>query len=82
MHARFVRHSEFMRHSGLQFGGRPIKSRTHEHAGLSPFTWQKALGPQGEGSHGSFGGKRSLGSESEKKYYRTNGDSLKYLYIK
>jgi len=39
-------------HSGLQFGGEPIKSGKQEHEGDCPLTWHCELGPHGEGTHG------------------------------
>jgi hypothetical protein len=33
-----------------------VKSGRQEHDGLSPATWQAALGPHGEGWHGFVGG--------------------------
>jgi len=54
-------------HSGLQFGGDPVKSGRQEHDGLSPATWHAALGPHGEGWHG-FVGAASGGGAANKKY--------------
>jgi len=39
-------------HSGLQFGGDPMKLGRHEHDGDSPWTLHWELGPQGEGIQG------------------------------
>lgn len=49
-------HSPLLTHSGLQFGGDPVKSGRQEHDGLSLATWHAELGPHGEGSHGFEGG--------------------------
>lgn len=46
-------------HSGLQFGGRPIKFCTQEQAGVFPITLHKELGPQGDGTQGFAGGSGS-----------------------
>ena len=56
MQAKCEEHSSFTTHSGRQFGGDPTYSGRQEHDGMSPFTWQIALGPQGEGRHGLVGG--------------------------
>lgn len=44
--------SELSTHSGLQFGGRPIKFNRQEHAGWEPITLHWELDPQGLGEHG------------------------------
>lgn len=66
MHARGLLHSELITHSGLQFGGTPIKSGKQEHEGVSPIIWQTELGPHGDGwQDGGFGVE---GSTSTAKY--------------
>lgn len=42
-------------HSGLQFGGDPIKVGKHEQDGDSPITLHCAFGPQGDGWQGFIG---------------------------
>lgn len=56
IHAKWDEQSSFTTHSGRQFGGDPTYSGTQEHDGISPFTWQIAFGPHGEGTHGLEGG--------------------------
>lgn len=41
-----------MTHSGLQFGGRPMKFGRQEQAGTFPSTLQCEWGPQGDGIQG------------------------------
>lgn len=47
-------HSEFMVHSGLQFGGCPIYVSKHVHAGVLPMFLHCEKRPQGDGTQGSF----------------------------
>lgn len=54
--AKWLEHSEFVIHSGLQFGGLPIISGRHEQEAWSPTTRHWAFDPQGDGWHGSEGG--------------------------
>lgn len=50
-------------HSGLQFGGRPMKFGKHEQAGELPTTRHWEFGPQGEGTQGlPLGGCWTVGS--------------------
>lgn len=49
MQARLEAHSLLDTHSGLQFGGDPIKSGRHEQDGDSPTARHSAFGPQGDG---------------------------------
>lgn len=55
IHARFAGHSEFIEHSGRQFGGDPINVGKHEHAGLSLITLHSEFCPHGDGLHGLMG---------------------------
>lgn len=48
-HVMSMGHSWLTRHSGLQFGGLPIKLLWHEHTGLPIFIWQTECGPHGLG---------------------------------
>jgi len=50
--AKLYEHSLLVIHSGLQFGGDPIKLGRHEHDGDSPWTLHWELGPQGDGMQG------------------------------
>jgi len=52
LHAKWYGHSPLLMHSGLQFGGEPIKSGKQEHDGCCPFTWHCEFGPHGDGTHG------------------------------
>lgn len=52
MHAKWFAHSLLAIHSGLQFGGEPIKSIRQEQDGLSLTTLHSAFGPQGDGWQG------------------------------
>lgn len=52
-HARFDPHSEFTKHSGLQFGGVPINWGKQEQMAWPLLSAHWLLGPQGEGWHGS-----------------------------
>lgn len=45
-------HSELTIHSGLQFGGDPMKFVKHEHTGWLFTSLQTAFNPQGDGLHG------------------------------
>lgn len=51
-HARFVGHSAFTTHSGLQFGGDPWYSGRHEHTAFPFLSMHLLFGPQGDGVHG------------------------------
>lgn len=53
-HARCPGHSALLVHSGRQLGGRPMYEGRQEHVGVLPLERQTALGPQGEGTHGSW----------------------------
>lgn len=46
IHARFESHSEFITHSGLQFGGVPINSDKQEQTAWSLMFWHLLFGPQ------------------------------------
>lgn len=79
MQAKLLRHSGLIVHSGLQFGGIPIKPSTHEHAGLSPRNWHIEFGPHGDGTHGLIG---TLGSSAKlKKHYITFINFLNCNYV-
>jgi hypothetical protein len=65
MHARWLAHSPLLTHSGLQFGGDPVKAGRHEQDGLSPATWHAAFGPHGEGWHGFVGGASEGGAANK-----------------
>lgn len=52
MQARLLSHSLLLTHSGLQFGGVPIKLERHEHEGEFPTILHKLLNPQGDGLQG------------------------------
>lgn len=57
IHALSLWQSEWIVHSGRQFGGLPMKFGWHEQDGTLPIFLHSALGPQGDGIHGSkFGG--------------------------
>lgn len=56
IHAKLLGHSEFIVHSGLQFGGFPKNCGKHEHDGEPPMFLHCALGPQGDGTQGSLTG--------------------------
>lgn len=55
IHAKLLRHSLLLIHSGLQLGGEPIYSGRHAQEGASFITWHTALAPQGDGWHGFSG---------------------------
>lgn len=55
--AKLLEHSELIVHSGLQFGGLPIKVSKQEQDGKSPILRHCEFGPQGDGTHGLDGGK-------------------------
>lgn len=55
MHAKLFGHSLLLTHSGLQFGGTPTYCGKQEQDGEVPETLHWALGPHGEGLHGSIG---------------------------
>jgi len=50
--AKLYEHSLLVIHSGLQFGGDPMKLGRHEHDGDSPWTLHCEFGPQGDGMQG------------------------------
>lgn len=52
MQAKLLGHSEFIVHSGLQFGGLPMKLGKQEHEGEPPISLHSLFGPHGEGTHG------------------------------
>lgn len=52
MQYKWVGHSLLLTHSGLQFGGEPIKSGKQEHDGDWPWTLHCEFGPQGDGTQG------------------------------
>lgn len=52
MHAMSFGHSEFVMHSGRQFGGLPRNVSRQAHDGEFPTSLHIELGPQGEGWHG------------------------------
>lgn len=62
MQANWLGHSELLTHSGLQFGGEPMKPKRQEHDGESPDTRHSAFGPHGDGWHGFAG---TTGSSSK-----------------
>lgn len=45
-------HSEFVTHSGRQFGGEPMWLGKHEQIAWLSFTRHCELAPQGDGTHG------------------------------
>lgn len=51
IHACWLGHSLFRTHSGLQFGGAPMKFSIHEQAGFPEIIWQREFGPHGVGTH-------------------------------
>lgn len=48
-HANSAGHSEFIVHSGRQYGGEPTYPGRHEHAGPLANNWHREWGPQGDG---------------------------------
>lgn len=76
MHANWLLHSALIVHSGLQFGGEPMKLAKHVHDGDLLIAWHKAFGPQGDGRHGlisiSFGAKISIINYINVNYYVAN----------
>lgn len=52
IHAKLLGHSEFIIHSGLQFGGLPIYPTTQEHEGRPLMSWHIEFAPHGAGTHG------------------------------
>lgn len=70
MHAKFDGHSEFVIHSGRQFGGDPKNSGIHEHDGESPTALHCEFGPHGVGWHGFEG--TTTGSSSAKIFLVNN----------
>jgi hypothetical protein len=56
MHALSLAQSEFIVHSGLQFGGDPMYVSMQEHIGTLLVTWHSELGPHGDGIHGLISG--------------------------
>lgn len=67
MQACCAGHSEFMVHSGLQFGGWPINVGKQEHAGTAPLLRHSEFGPHGEGTQGSLISSRSISGGGAKK---------------
>lgn len=55
MQANCVSHSLLLTHSGLQFGGDPVKSARQEHEGKLFIASHRAFGPHGELSQGLMG---------------------------
>lgn len=53
MQAKSNGHSEFIVHSGLQFGGLPMKLLEQAQTAFNPLRRQIELGPHGEGLQGS-----------------------------
>lgn len=52
MQAILLEQSEFITHSGLQFGGFPIKVGKQAQDGLPPISLHSELGPHGVGTQG------------------------------
>lgn len=46
-------HSVLITHSGLQFGGVPMKSGEQEQLAFPATLWHRLFGPQGDGEQGS-----------------------------
>lgn len=55
--------SEFITHSGLQFGGEPRWLGKHLHTARSSLTLQTLFEPHGDGKHG-FTGRSNLAGEN------------------
>lgn len=53
MHARLLEHSEFIKHSGLQLGGDPIKLGRQEQDGFPLMFLHCEFKPHGDGMQGS-----------------------------
>ena len=51
MQAKLLEHSLLLTHSGLQFGGEPIKSGKQAQDGLSLIVWYMELGPHWQEAH-------------------------------
>lgn len=53
IHALLLAHSELIKHSGLQFGGEPMKFDKQEHDGTPLLFLHWAFRPHGDGTQGS-----------------------------
>lgn len=60
MQAIFELQSEFVVHSGRQFGGLPMYDRKHEHDGEPLMSLHSEKGPHGEGKQGLTGCNSSI----------------------
>lgn len=75
IHASAAGHSEFIEHSGRQFGGEPMYVGKHEHAKLSPLTRHSEFAPHGDGMHGFCGSLGCSGGGNGLKH-RVNGSPV------
>lgn len=67
MQAKLLEHSEFIVHSGLQFGGVPKKFGKHEQDGTDPTSLHWLFGPHGDGTHGlTITGSTCTGGKAKK----------------
>lgn len=78
IHAKWLRHSAFETHSGLQLGGAPINSLKQEQDGEAPLGRHSAFGPQGDGWHGLTG---SAGFSTNLVYKCKHLDHIRVVYL-